>query len=535
MSKVFFMINQSWNISSDEVKRILQLHETATKKQYIIKEQTITTKLDPKTFELSKQTFASGKHSESSLSQQQKADITTTLEQIATYLKEKKGVPMSIQIEAGESLPTNYDNEANPPLKLGSGELAKKRGETIKTLLSNYFQGLVNKGELPEMPSIPDAKPIIGTTPRGFDKDDPRYQKEQFIKFQVIASGEETTVCLVGLKVIFNYVHQESTNPLLVGCRGGHQCNEAIFDVYLNKTKIGQADLNNGDCEGDPITLKTGNFNNCNRRATLTVTPEMVTEIVNGEDFKKSQKLTLWYQCIVPNCHANIPEIYIYNKEGKSLFPNTTFPSPCVSTGAKRGDMDPKYLMTLDGCGNTIQMGQQQSAEEMKRIRDEIAAEEAAKVQKEKEERERLEAEQAAKKQQYLDYGMSNGFELIPGRTNTNLWSGSGAKIISQEIVDSYYVVTAQKINNQLSDLRYIVDPITPGNVKWAVPPKATFKAKYPIKTVDSSNRQKKFEKDNTGLVSLGNGYYYSGWGTPTIDGNPRKDLIGTVLKVNFV
>lgn len=530
------MIKQSWNISSDEVKRILQLHETATKKQYILKEQTITTKLDPKTFELSKQTFASGKHSESSLSQQQKTDITNTLEQIATYLKEKKGVPMSIQIEAGESLPTNYDNEANPPVKLASGELAKKRGNTIKTLLSNYFQGLVNKGELPEMPNIPDAKSIIGTTPRGFDKDDERYQKEQFIKFQVIASGEEKTVCLVGLKVVFNYVHQESTNPLLVGCRGGHQCNEAIFDVYLNKTKIGQADLNNGDCEGDPISLKTGNFNHCNRKATLTVSTEMVTEIVNGEDFKKNQKLTLWYQCIVPNCHANIPEIYIYNKEGKSLFPNTTFPSPCVSTGAKRGDMDPKYLMTLDGCGNPIQMGQQQSAEEMKRIRDEIAAEEAAKVQKEKEERERLEAAQAAKKQQYIDYGANQGFEVIAGRKNTDVWSfekNGSIKILGQSVSESFYVVTAQTMNRNLT-LSYIVDPITPNNTRWAVPKNATFKIKYPLVEFDYPGKEKKFLKENYAIQEIGNGFFYAGYNGVLVNGEWNKNMLGAVVKPNF-
>ena len=518
------MIKQNWSISSEEKIRILQLHESATKNLYL-KEQTETKKLEPKTFELPKTTFKSGFHSLSSLSQQQQNDITSVLDQIAIYLKEKKGVPMAIQIEAGESQPQNYDNEANPPTKLGTGKLAELRGQTVTTILDNYFKELVNKGELPEMPNIPPVKTTVGKTPKGLDKDDPKYQAEQFIKFQVIATGEETTVCLVGLKILFNYDYRETSDPLLQGCRGGHTCDEAVFDVYLNKTKIGQADLNNGGCEG----------NLCNRKALLTVSPEMVTEIVNGEDFKKNQKLTLWYQCIIPNCHANIPEIYIDSKDGVRLFPNTTFPSPCVSTGAKRGDMDAKYLMTLDGCGKPIQMGKQESAEEMKRIRDEIAAEEMARAQAAKEEQQRLEAEQAAKKQQYLDYGMSNGFELIPGFTNTNLWKGTGAKIINQEIVDSFYVVTAQKMNNQLSVLRYIVDPITPNNKSWAVPPKATFKAKYPIKTVDSSKRQKKFEKDNIGLVSLGNGYYYSGWGSPTIDGKLRGDLIGTVLKVNFV
>lgn len=518
------MIKQSWNISSDEVKRILQLHETATKKQYILKEQTITTKLDPKTFELPGQTFASGKHSEGSLSQEQKNAITSTLEQIATYLKEKKGVPMAIQIEAGESLPTNYDNEKSPAVKLATGDLAKLRGETIKKILTDFFTGLVSKGQLPEMPNIPDAKSIIGTTPRGFDKDDERYQKEQFIKFQVVATGEESTVCLVGLNILFNYVNEESTSQLLKGCRGGHTCDEAVFDVYLNKTKIGTADLNNFGCEG----------RDCNRRAKITVTPEMVAEIVNGQDFKNNQRLLLWYSCVVSNCHANVPEIYIYNKDGKPLFPNQTFTSPCVSTGAKRGDSGPWSLMTLDGCGNPINVSKKMNDEEMVRLKNEIAAEEAAKAQAAKEEQQRIAAEQAAKKEKYLEVGANEGFEVVAGKANSNIWSGAGTKIINQEISGSYYVVTAQKINNAFSNLRFIIDPITPGNSMWMVPIKATFKVKYPLTTIEFSGRQKKFEKENNGLVPLGNGYYFAAYGGPVIDGNVDKKLRGTVIKVNF-
>lgn len=518
------MIKQNWEISSDEVKRILQLHETATKNHYLIKEQTTTKKLEPKTFDIPGQTFDSGKYSESSLTQEQKNTITTTLEQIAKYLKEKKGIPMSIQIEAGESQPTNFDNEKKPSVELASGELAKRRGKTIKLILTNYFQELVNNGELPVMPNIPDAKTIIGKTPRGFDKNDPRYRQEQFIKFQIIASGEETSVCLVGLEIMFNYVHKEDTNELLVGCRGGHKCDEAVFDVYLNKTKIGTADLNNDSCEGGE---------DCNRQSILTVTPEMVTEIVNGEDFKKNQKLVLWYQCIVPNCHANIPEIYIDNKDGQRLFPNSTFKSPCVSTGAKRGDMDPKYLMTLDGCGNTIQMGQQQSAAEMKRIRDEIAAEELARAQKAKEEQERLAAEQAAKQKQYLDYGANEGFEMMAGKQNSFLWSTSGVELINQEVTDSFLVVTAKKTSNGFSSLKFIVDTITPGNQAWAVPPKATFKARYPLSTIEYKGKQKKFEQVNSLLRPLGNGYYYA-MGGPIINGKENTNLKGTVIKVNF-
>ena len=43
------MIKQNWNISTDEAKRILMLHESATKNLYLVNEQKIVVdKLEPK-------------------------------------------------------------------------------------------------------------------------------------------------------------------------------------------------------------------------------------------------------------------------------------------------------------------------------------------------------------------------------------------------------------------------------------------------------------------------------------------------------
>ena len=142
------MIKPNFSISSDEVVRILQMHENATKNHYLIKEQVKkTTELPPKEFSLPAQTFKSGFHSETSLDPSQKETIESVLNQIANYINEKKGIPMDIQIITGESLPTNFDNENNKTL--GKGELAKLRGETIKNILTRYFQGLVEKKIIP--------------------------------------------------------------------------------------------------------------------------------------------------------------------------------------------------------------------------------------------------------------------------------------------------------------------------------------------------------------------------------------------------
>ena len=206
------MIKQNFSISSDEVVRILQMHENATKNHYLIKEQVKkTTELAPKEFSLPAQTFKSGYHTESSLDPSQKQAIESVLNQMANYIKEKKGIPMGIQIVTGESIPTNYDKENNKTL--GKGELAKLRGETIKNILTNFFQGLVDKKLIPSMPQIPEPKtnvelkmkqvPYVKGTDSPTDK---KYEADQFIKFSIVSSGKETTECLVGLNVRFLYI-----------------------------------------------------------------------------------------------------------------------------------------------------------------------------------------------------------------------------------------------------------------------------------------------------------------------------------------
>jgi hypothetical protein len=93
------MIKQNWNIDTEEVKRILMMHESATKNLYLVNEQIKKTQtIEPKTFDLPSQTFASGYHSENALSPSQKTQITNVLTQIADYLKQYKGIPMEIQL-----------------------------------------------------------------------------------------------------------------------------------------------------------------------------------------------------------------------------------------------------------------------------------------------------------------------------------------------------------------------------------------------------------------------------------------------------
>jgi len=515
------MIKQNWNIDTEEVKRILMMHESATKNLYLVNEQIKKTQtIEPKTFELPSQTFASGFHSENALSPSQKTQITNVLTQIAAYLKQYKGIPMEIQLTTGESRPTNYDKENKK--SLGTGELANLRGQTITRILTDFFNGLVQKGELPSMPKIPQFKTEIGKTPKGLDPNDPKYQEEQFIRFSVVASGEVTTECLVGLKIQFVYINE--SNPQ-IPCRGDHFCDEAVFAVYLNKTRVGTANLNNGGCQG----------RDCNRNSVVEVTPEMVNQIVNNPEFEKKKQLVLWYSCLAQNCHSSIPEIYIKDKNNKQLFPNTNFPSPCVATGSKKGDKGPWSLMVLDGCGTPIKMSVQATNEEMKAIQDEIAAEEDAKVKKKQDEDAKVAAEQVALQKQYLNVAQTQGFNFVKNASNTNVFSlPSFFQILGQQEEGDFYVVNLKNKSRGQYVVKFINDTIQNKVGSFSVPSGLEFILRYPLTTLQYSKRKAKFIKQNYWAfpIDAEQNYFYLQSDVEDENGKEIKGTKGSILKL---
>ncbi len=342
----------------------------------------------------------------------------------------------------------------------------------------------------------------------------------------MIASGEVTTECLVGLKIQFVYINE--SNPQ-IPCRGDHFCDEAVFAVYLNKTKVGTANLNNGGCEGQ----------DCNRRAVVEVTPEMVNQIVNNPEFENKKQLVLWYSCLAKECHASIPEIYISDKNNKQLFPNTNFPSPCVATGAKKGDKGPWALMVLDGCGVPIKMSVQASNAEMRAIQDEMAADELAKAKKKEQEKQEADAkaaaEQAALQQQYLDVAKTQGFSLVKGASNTNVFSAPGLyQILGQNEEGNFYVVNLKHKGKTRSTIKLINDTIQNKVGPFSVPPGLEFILRYPFITLEYSKRKNKFIKDNffAAPIDEGQNYFYLGSDVVDENGKTIKGTKGSVLKL---
>jgi hypothetical protein len=296
-----------------------------------------------------------------------------------------------------------------------------------------------------------------------------------------------------------------------------------MFDVYLNKTLIGVANLNNAGCEGQ----------DCNRRADLTVTQDMVNSIVNQPNF--NNKLMLWYKCKSAHCHSSVPEIYIYNDKKNILFPNSTFPNPCVAPQATRGDLSSKVLMFLDGCGNPIKVDQTTSAEEMKRLGDEMSADAKAEKEKQdaasKEEQERIAKEkqiEVENQQKFLNDIQTTGLSFVAGKLNTNLFNANDGFEITEKVNqgDSLLVTVLPKIKTYI---QYFINPYSNKLARYNTKKDTPFKVIIPIVPINVKEREGKFIRENS-LIPVEDGLYFSQYDIPNFENTK-----GVIVKPNFV
>ena len=293
-------------------------------------------------------TFESGKWKNKSMPKQ---EILGELKESVKWLASKsdlikqsggfidgKSKILTIQIEAGESQVPNYDNEVNPKIPVDVGVLAERRAKTIQFVLTEYFKSLQKDGTIGAIPVFEAPKIVIGTTawnPDGGDKkDDQKFRDEQFIRVKFKLSPP--SACLEGLTV--EVMYKKEPNPSFP-CRGGHTCNDAIFDVFLNQTKLtGVANLNNANDGGD-------------RSSTFTVTPQQASEILGN----KPGKIMMTFECKnkAPNrCHSSTPEIRL--SKGDSVIYHA-----CTGAIGEENDYRKIYVMELDVCGNLINRGQE--------------------------------------------------------------------------------------------------------------------------------------------------------------------------------
>lgn len=191
------MIKQNWDISDEDRIRILNLHESATKKLYLSEqtkvvggnEKKIESTIYPNT-QLGDM-FEYGKYE----SEKVKNKILSLKQSIEDFMKNSDSSKFLVNISAGESRVTN------PAGFETRGSLALARADSVKKYFEEIFSELIKKGVLIINSPKNTTEVSIGTTPYGGkgsgDFSDPekkeKYEAEQFVNFNIAGEGSKTT------------------------------------------------------------------------------------------------------------------------------------------------------------------------------------------------------------------------------------------------------------------------------------------------------------------------------------------------------
>jgi hypothetical protein len=190
-------MNNLFDISSEEKNRILNLHESATKRQYLTLEQvqqsgpgvTTTTTSTPTTFLEQKLNnyFKFGEYQ----SESAKKSIMALKPKIEEFIKKNGGKQFVLNISAGES------NVTNPKGFETKGSLGLARANSVKQYFEQIFPDLIKNGTLIIKSPEDVSQIILGKTPYDKTKGDNKnpqlikqYTEEQFVKFNIQGGGD---------------------------------------------------------------------------------------------------------------------------------------------------------------------------------------------------------------------------------------------------------------------------------------------------------------------------------------------------------
>jgi hypothetical protein len=187
-------MNKLFEISSEERSRILNLHESATKRQYLTLEQKITTVTSNTSFpEQNLQNhFKFGEYK----SDEVKKTIVALKPKIEEFIKNSGGKKFTVNISAGES------NVTNPKGFDEKGSLGLARANSVKQYFQEIFPELIKNGTLVIQAPVDASQIVFGKTPYDKTKGDfnnpklrKKYEEEQFVTFDIQGSGQlKTTI-----------------------------------------------------------------------------------------------------------------------------------------------------------------------------------------------------------------------------------------------------------------------------------------------------------------------------------------------------
>lgn len=181
-------MNNLFEISGEEKNRILNLHETATKRQYLTLEQDVKVENIKTVFPKQNvgNQFKFGEYQSDVV----KNSIAGLKPKIDDFILKNGGKQFIVNIGAGES------NVTNPKGFETKGSLALARANSVKQYFQEIFSDLIKKGTLIIKSPADVSQVVLGKTPYDKTKGDIKnpekiklYNQEQFVTFEIVGSG----------------------------------------------------------------------------------------------------------------------------------------------------------------------------------------------------------------------------------------------------------------------------------------------------------------------------------------------------------
>ena len=345
------MIKQNWIISEEDRLRIISLHESATKNNYLIFEQNVGStikrskdfdKVVTQKFPISFY-FPTGFHSIKSVDEKGGSivdQVTKSFDLLKEFIKNHDNPKVfDVIISSGESAVPNRDNEnlnsTGEGSKLLPGQLAQMRSKTIESLLVSNFQKLIQEGFLDVMPQITISDPVIGVSTV---KDSEESKKEQFVKVDFIVKGMTKPTPIIDEPCDFNIQIKIEYNPVPESNPKFHCCDDANFSLLLNNIPINLQNKNSS-------IFSLNNHKDCGARSqVLNVDSETANQILSIK-----QPIDVAFRCESVRCHEAPMFVSTY-KNGK-IIENGQFLGTAKNKSDRMINGAVKVVAQMDKCG----------------------------------------------------------------------------------------------------------------------------------------------------------------------------------------
>jgi hypothetical protein len=189
-------MNNLFDISSEERSRILNLHESATKRQYLTLEQVKISGGESSASTILNTSFPTQNlDSKFKIGEYQSVEVKKTIEglkpKIEEFINNSGGKQFIVNISAGES------NVTNPKGFEEKGSLALARANSVKQYFQEVFPELIKNGTLVIKSPSDVSQVSLGKTLYDKTKGDinnpqlmKKYRQEQFVTFDIQGSGQ---------------------------------------------------------------------------------------------------------------------------------------------------------------------------------------------------------------------------------------------------------------------------------------------------------------------------------------------------------